>query len=230
MASFTRLFVLLLPLIALLPLAVRSQHTCVYCRSTSQEYPDPTASRFACTRYVNESITCPVTGVMPDCDNTTLIQPAGTNQPDGCNFLNLTANGSLELVTYECNDTILFAGQQWGLRAVITNPACPDPGSIWTECSYSTPLCQPREGIVASQVQGGFQVAVENPSATAMMAPAPEQEMPVAPGGAVQGAAPTVPAPAPEAEVVPPGVVGVVQPIAQPLPGVTTAAPGGGLR
>jgi hypothetical protein len=250
MASFTRLFIVLLPLIALFPLSAHSQHTCVYCRSVTEEPPDPTATRMACTRDVQQPITCPVTGAMPSCDDTSLFEPVGRDLPDGCDVITTNDLGSPVFRSNECVDNVRFAGQVWGLRAVIIDPACPDPGSIWTECSFSTPLCQVRKGIAASQVQGGFQVAIDNTTAAAaalhgMMAPAPEQEIPAATtGGVIQPAAPaqemmppTAPAPEqlppPTAEVVQPQpIAGIPQTTQQPLPGVVTTTPasGGGLR
>jgi hypothetical protein len=230
-----------------LPLAAHAQHTCVYCRSIAQSAPDPTATRLACTRNVNQSISCPVTGAMPDCDDQSLFQQVGEDLSDGCDSIEYNKLGSATYTSYDCVDNVRFGGMVWGLRAVITDPACPDPGSIWTECDYSTPLCQPRRGVASSQVQGGFQVAIENTtaaiqSAAVMMAPAPEQEMPAAAGagagagvvGGGGGAAPVremMPPSAPAPEMIPPTTVGAPQATGQSLPGVTTSTtPGGGLR
>ncbi|KAG7669984.1 hypothetical protein Ndes2526B_g06358 [Nannochloris sp. 'desiccata'] len=232
MASLTRFFILLLPLIAFFPLAVHSQgHTCVYCRTVTREAPDPTATRMACSRNVQQPITCPVTGLLPDCDDPELFErPVGArNTPDGCDVIEINNLGAPVFRSYECEDYVRFAGQVWALRAVITDPACPDPGSIWTECSFSTPLCQPRKGIAAFQIEGGFQVAIESPTsagADSTMAPTPEEET-----AAEEMVAPRAPAPEqepPPAEIEP--IVGVPQVIEEePLPGVTTTAPGGGL-
>jgi hypothetical protein len=154
---------------------------------------------------------------MPNCDDQSLFQPNAGDLTDGCDLMEMNTLGAPVFRSYQCEDSVRFAGLDWGLRAVITDPACPDPGSIWTECSFSTPLCQQRKGVAASTVQGGLQVARENPATTAgvgLMAPAPEQEMPVAAGGGVLRR----PAPAEE----------MPRAIEQPLPGVTTSTPGGG--
>jgi hypothetical protein len=172
---------------------------------------------------------------MPDCDDPALFeQPIGTRDtPDRCDTIEINSLGAPVFRSYECLDVVRFAGQVWALRAVITDPACPDPGSIWTECSFSTPLCQPRKGIAASEVEGGFQVAIQSPGAGITIAPAPEEEISAAedvvPTPAEEMAAPAPeqePEQEPRPEIEP--VVGVPEAtIEEPLPGVVTTAPGG---
>jgi len=172
---------------------------------------------------------------MPDCDDPELFeQPIGTRDtPDGCNVIELNNLGAPVFRSFECQDFVRFADQVWALRAVITDPECPDPGSIWTECSFETPLCQPRQGVAASEVEGGFQVAIQSPStadAGIMMAPAPEEEIAAAEEmGALSAPAP---APAPEEEISAgiESVVGVPQTDEETLPGIISTTPEEGLR
>ena len=183
-----------------------AQHVCVYCRGAT-EAPDQNALRIACARNVSQPLTCNDTGVLPDCDDASVFEPVGRDLPDGCNVLqqaNTTpvSQGQLQLirlqyVSFECYDSVLFQGLRWGLRAVIMDPACPDQGSIWTECSYSSPLCQTRAGV--RPVNMSTFIAAGEPLA-AVVGPVPAAEAagvreipPV-----MEAVVPSVVAPAPE--------------------------------
>ncbi|KAG7667448.1 hypothetical protein KSW81_001158 [Nannochloris sp. 'desiccata'] len=99
--------------------------------------------------------------VWPDCDDPELFEKPVDKVDTSyvCDAIQFNSLGGGSPYTYKCQEFVRFAGQEWTLRAIITNPACPDSGSIWTECSSSTPMCQPRMGAEASPVDGGFQVA-----------------------------------------------------------------------
>lgn len=126
--------------LALLALPTTAQHVCVYCRGGT-EPPDPNTRRIACTVNATTPLTCGAEGPLPSCDDTAVFSPLG--QAYGCDAFPTTPGRGRDVpVTYECADTVTFEFQrrEWGLRAIVTDLACPDQGTIWTECSYSTPL------------------------------------------------------------------------------------------
>jgi hypothetical protein len=165
---------------------VTSQHVCVYCRG-GNEPPDPDARRIACTVNATAPLNCDAEGPLPACDDASVFSPVG--EPYGCDAIERTAGGRPRPVTYDCIDTVDFQGREFGLRAIITDPSCPDQGTIWTECSYSTPLCQPRVGVepVGGAV-GQYRAVGEAGASAGGAGAAPGAETGAAGGGAAPGA------------------------------------------
>lgn len=157
--------------LALLASPSTSQHVCVYCRGGT-EPPDPDTRRIACTVNTTAPVNCAAEGALPACDD--VFSPLG--EPYSCDVTERPPSGGRPRpVTYECADTIDFMGREWGLRAIITDPACPDQGTIWTECSYSTPLCQPWVGVEPVGT-GQYRPVGETGATTAGTAAAPGAE------------------------------------------------------
>lgn len=113
-----------------LALPATSQHVCVYCGG-GDEPPDPDAVRLACTVNAGSSLTCEGK-TLYDCGDDSRYTPVGNS---------ISCGDQESDAQMHCSPKLVIADdRRLGLRAIITDLSCPDPGTIWTECSMSTPL------------------------------------------------------------------------------------------